>query len=72
MTPQARPLSPDQETGARYGLQLQGVGHGAAWQPAPAAPGQDWAHTQFRVRPLDHPGWGGREWGMANGWAELE
>ncbi|KAH8722558.1 hypothetical protein GQ44DRAFT_711663 [Phaeosphaeriaceae sp. PMI808] len=40
LTPDARPLTPEQEIGERYGLTCQGAGSGEAWSP-PAVPGTE-------------------------------
>jgi hypothetical protein len=60
-----RALSPAQRTGARYGLQLAGLGHGDAWTFEGMGVG-----VPFRVRPREHAGWGGREWAVLRGWCE--
>ena len=66
-----RPLTPDQESGKRYGMQYYGLGVGDDWQPAPVARGGSYEnHEAFRVRPRDHEGWGGWEWAVRRGWAD--
>jgi hypothetical protein len=60
-----RALSPAQHTGARYGLQLAGLGHGDGWRFEGMGVG-----VPFRVRPREHAGWGGREWAVLRGWCE--
>lgn len=57
-----RPLSPGQVDGSRYGLGFWGIGLGDTWSPPKVEIG-----TKFRVRPLDHEGWGGKEWARVNG-----
>lgn len=64
-----RQLTPLQTTGSRYGLQFGGLGYMDAWTPAVVSPGRGWDNPgPFRVRPRDHEGWGGWEWGMKTGW----
>lgn len=64
-----RPLTPLQTTGSRYGLEFGGMGFGDPWRPAVVTTGRGWDNPEpFRVRPRDHEGWGGWEWGMTTGW----
>ncbi|KAF2796367.1 hypothetical protein K505DRAFT_373272 [Melanomma pulvis-pyrius CBS 109.77] len=56
------PLSPGQKDGSRYGLSFWGIGLGDTWAPPTVEIG-----SKFRVRPLDHEGWGGKEWARKNG-----
>lgn len=70
MAPDNRPLTPRQEDGKRYGLRYHGVGIQNAWDFPPIANGQSWTNPgPFRVRPMDHAGWGGQEWAQQMGWA---
>lgn len=79
LSPDRRPLTPSQETGARYGIEIGGLGVSAlgtsdrtGWLPGPwNAPGQGHqGQDHFRVRPREHPGWGGWEWAMEKGWGD--
>ncbi|KAI8943157.1 hypothetical protein NX059_001186 [Plenodomus lindquistii] len=60
----ARPLTPDQINGARYGTgPVGGIDTGATWNPPAPLPGEP-----FRIRPRNHEGWGGLQWALNNGW----
>jgi hypothetical protein len=64
-----RPLTPQQNTGTRYGLEFYGIGLWDYWGPPVAANAGSWEKPEpFRVRPRDHEGWGGWDWGMKKGW----
>ncbi|KAF2710254.1 hypothetical protein K504DRAFT_255167 [Pleomassaria siparia CBS 279.74] len=63
IVPDERPMSPGQESGSRYGLRFWSIGLSDEWCPPKVEKG-----TKFRVRPLEHAGWGGQEWAGANGW----
>jgi hypothetical protein len=52
LLPEDRPLSPDQQSGKRYGVNYYGIGIGDDWTPPPAH-----ESDPFRVRPRDHQGW---------------
>jgi hypothetical protein len=60
-----RPLTPRQLDAKRYGLTYMGLGVGDSWNPPAAVEG-----APFRVRPLDHEGWGGWEWAIQKGWGD--
>ncbi|KAJ4351646.1 uncharacterized protein N0V89_006989 [Didymosphaeria variabile] len=73
LTPDNRPLTPKQEAGTCYGIEIGGLGvstFGTSdrtdWLPSPWNPTA--RQQEFRVRPLDHDGWGGWEWAMKKGW----
>ncbi|KAI4660045.1 uncharacterized protein J4E79_005847 [Alternaria viburni] len=63
MPSDARPLTPGQNDGTRYGLKYYGIGLGDTWA-CPAAREDE----PFRVRPRDHDGWGGWQWAIDKGW----
>jgi len=63
MPSDARPLTPGQNDGTRYGLKYYGIGLGDTWA-CPAAREDE----PFRVRPRDHDGWGGWQWAIDRGW----
>jgi hypothetical protein len=65
LLPEDRSLSPDQQSGKRYGVNFYGIGIGDDWQPPPVQ-----ESDPFRVRPRDHSGWGGWEWAIKKGWAD--
>jgi hypothetical protein len=65
LLPEDRPLSPDQQSGKRYGVNYYGIAIGDDWNPPPAH-----ESDPFRVHPRDHGGWGGWEWAMKKGWAD--
>ncbi|RMZ70355.1 hypothetical protein GMOD_00000438 [Pyrenophora seminiperda CCB06] len=60
-----RSLTPQQLTGARYGLRHFGIGLGDTWICPEVKEGEP-----FRVRPRNHDGWGSWEWAIRKGWGE--
>ncbi|KAF1835533.1 hypothetical protein BDW02DRAFT_646761 [Decorospora gaudefroyi] len=61
-----RPLTPQQLTGECYGISLTAMGRSGQWNAPAAEEG-----VPFRVRPLDHEGWGGWEWALTRcGWGD--
>ncbi|KAI4639636.1 hypothetical protein J4E93_008990 [Alternaria ventricosa] len=63
MPSDARPLTPGQNDGTRYGLKYYGIGLGDTWA-CPVAREDE----PFRVRPRDHDSWGGWQWAIDRGW----
>ncbi|KAL1593350.1 hypothetical protein SLS60_010958 [Paraconiothyrium brasiliense] len=73
LTPDNRPLTPKQEAGTCYSIEIGGLGVSTLgtsdrtrWLPSPWNPTA--RQQDFRVRPRDHEGWGGWEWAMKKGW----
>lgn len=67
--PDPRQLSPEQESGARYGLRMAGIGFGQDWEPPSPGGLYDWETPRpFRVRPSE-TGW---EWAQRDGWLRPE
>ncbi|KAF1927796.1 uncharacterized protein M421DRAFT_175659 [Didymella exigua CBS 183.55] len=62
----ARALSPAQRDGSRYGIRFWGIGYGDSWEVGVAGTFEQ--SEQFRVRPREHEGWGGRQWARVRGW----
>ncbi|KAF2628483.1 hypothetical protein BU25DRAFT_490607 [Macroventuria anomochaeta] len=61
-----RALTPAQLDGSRYGMRFYGIGYGDQWDlPKMGYLGET---EPFRVRPMDHAGWGGWEWALRKGW----
>ncbi|KAE8833754.1 hypothetical protein PTNB73_04865 [Pyrenophora teres f. teres] len=65
LTCDTRALTPEQLTGARYGLRYYGIGLGDGWKCPEVKEGEP-----FRVRPRTHDGWGSWEWAINKGWAK--
>ncbi|KAF7450955.1 hypothetical protein A1F97_03973 [Pyrenophora tritici-repentis] len=65
LTCDTRPLTPEQLTGARYGIRYHGIGLGDNWKCLEVKEGEP-----FRVRPRNHDGWGSWEWAIRKGWAK--
>jgi hypothetical protein len=66
LLPEDRPLSPDQVSGKRYGVNFCGIGLGDDWKPPEVGEGEP-----FMVRPRDHEGWSGWEWAIKKGWGDV-
>jgi hypothetical protein len=65
-----RALTPGQEDGSRYGIRFWGLGYGDNWELPKFGNLEkgSFGGEAFRVRPMEHEGWGGMQWALAKGW----